>query len=196
VSVFSCKSGAVLCMPCEILHDSQGVSAWLSERLGLPVIELHFLDDVVWGYALYKSGREVDRYSSMPNYWEKLAPEELKRQAGDASVVAAVWPGVTVEEIAGYLTNKEVIPEADWESRAYLDDQFPVSDAWQLCDFMKKLGLDYPFDEDGDQETKPIMSIMIATPNGLVQKDDFEKKSEAIQEELRRYREQQENQNG
>lgn len=190
VDVYSCQSGAVLCLPGEILHDSEGVAAKLSDRLALPVIALHLSDDVVWGYSLFESGHEVDCYSSLPNYWEELTPSEVRRQAGDASVLAKVWPDVSVEAISGYLTNKEELSEEIEDSTAYPEDQFSVSDAWQLLDFMKKLGLDYPFDEDGELRAEPLASMLITTPDGLAQKADFEERSRAVEEDMRRYREQ------
>ena len=183
-------------MPGEVLHDSEGVAAALSESIGLPVIDLHFSDDVVWGYALFQAGREVDRYSSRPNYWEEQSPIEIERQSGDALVVASVWPEVAADVIVEYLTNKESLTEEAEESRAYPEDHFSVSDAWQLCDFMRKLGLDYPFDEEGEPTTEPITSLLIGSPKGLIQKADFEEKSKAVEEDMRRYREQMENQDG
>jgi hypothetical protein len=61
---------------------------------------------------------------------------------------------------------------------------------------MRKLGLDYPFDEEGESTTQPITSLLIGTPKGLVQKADFEEKSKAVEEDMRRHREQMENQDG
>lgn len=185
-----------MCMPGEVLHDSEGVAAALSESLGLPVIDLHFSDDVIWGYTLFQAGREVDRYASRPNYWEEQSPEEIKKQSGNALVVASVWPEVTADEIVEYLTNKELLTDEAEESRAYPEDHFSVSDAWQLCDFMRKLGLNYPFDEEGEPTSQPITSLLIGTPKGLIQKADFEEKAKAVEEEMRRYREQMESHNG
>jgi hypothetical protein len=36
--------------------------------------------------------------------------------------------------------------------RARPDDQFARGDAWQLVDFMKRLGFEYPIGQNGEQK--------------------------------------------
>jgi len=196
IDVYQSTSGSLLCLPGQMLHDSEGFAAALSKMLAVPTIDLQFSDDVVWGYTLYQAGAELDRYSSRPNYWENQSPEDALKQAGNAAVVALAWPGVQEDEIAGYLTNKETLAEDGLDSLAYPGDKSSEWDAWQLCDFMRKLSLDYPIDENGEPTSQPIASMKIGTAKGLKQKADFEQKSKAVQQEMAQYREQLDKKNG
>ena len=40
-------------------------------------------------------------------------------------------------------------PDEDESGKAYESDTFGFNDCWQLTDFMQKLGLSYPIDEEG-----------------------------------------------
>ena len=65
------------------------------------------------------------------------------------------------------MTNKEVLSEKESGAKAYPDDGFCAWDPWQLVDFMRALGLTYPFDDDeGELLTEHVGSFVIATPKG------------------------------
>jgi hypothetical protein len=123
-------------------------SKYLSKSLGVPVISLHIHDGDLWMYVLYRDGEEVDRFNPIPDYWsEELSPEERSSWAGDANVVAECWEGVDAASIERYLVTWDL--DNDDPGKAYEDDEHPIDDCWQLTDFMRKLGLTFPVDDQG-----------------------------------------------
>ena len=123
-------------------------SKYLSETLGVPVISLHIHDGDLWMYVLYREGEEVDQFNPIPDYWsEDVSPEELSSWAGDAAVVAETWDGVDAGSIEKYLVTWDL--DDDEPGKAYETDQHLIGDCWQIVDFMGKLGLTYPVDDQG-----------------------------------------------
>jgi len=123
-------------------------SKYLSESLGVPVISLHIHDGDLWMYVLYRDGEEVDQFNPIPDYWtEELTPEERSSWAGDAKAVAENWEGVDATSIERYLVTWDL--DNDAPGKAYDEDEFPIGDCWQIVDFIGKLGLTYPVDDQG-----------------------------------------------
>ena len=182
IALFKCRGGSTVAFTDTILTDSEGIAQALSADLSWPVILLFYAEDVVWGYNLFKGGEEIDRYSSRPNYWKLQSPEDYARQTGSASAVAADWPDVKPDSIAAYLTDKEKISEEQKSEKAYPDDEHEIWDGWQLTDFMRKLGLSYPFDDDGALVAEHLASISIGTKKGLAQKAEQDARSKAFDE--------------
>jgi hypothetical protein len=163
-------SGAIVVLTGDILHDSESIVSTLSESLGVATIKLSYSDDVVWSYDLFSSGKCVDRFSSRPSYFG-LPPGVTEADlAGSASIVAATWTQVKPDNIARYLTDKEKLTDEEGSAKAYPDDKHEAWDAWQMTDFMKKLGLDYPVDDEGELKWPPYATLAIATPAGLAEK--------------------------
>lgn len=67
--------------------------------------------------------------------------------AGDAGLIARVWPAVEVEEVRNYLVRWDL--DDDEPGKAYSVDRFHFRSCFQLIDFMRKLGLAYPLDDEG-----------------------------------------------
>ena len=123
-------------------------SKHLSESLGVPVISLHIHDGDLSMYVLYRDGVEIDQFNPIPDYWsEELSPEERSSWAGDAGLVAENWEGVDAASIYKYLVTWDL--DEDNPGKAYEADAHPICDCWQLTDFMRKLGLAYPVDDQG-----------------------------------------------
>jgi len=124
-------------------------SAHLSRSLGVPVFSFHIHDDDLWMYTLFAGGgEEVGHFNPIPDYWfEDISDEERELWAGDAKAVADHWPGVQPDAIDKYLAVWDL--DEQEPGKAYDDDQFPYNDCWQLIDFMRRLGLAYPIDEQG-----------------------------------------------
>jgi hypothetical protein len=76
-----------------------------------------------------------------------VSEEDRKAWSGNAAVVGKYWPGLVPEAIGNYLFDWD-LEDAD-PGNAYPDDQFPYNDCWQVKDFMHRLGLVYPLDDDG-----------------------------------------------
>jgi hypothetical protein len=124
-------------------------SSFLSVSLGAPVLSLHIHDGDLWMYVLFVNGDEVDHFNPIPDYWsEEPSPEERSLWMGDAGVVAEVWKGVDAPSIEKYLVTWDL--DEDESGKAYESDRFPFNDCWQLADFMQKLGLSYPIDDNGE----------------------------------------------
>jgi hypothetical protein len=122
-------------------------SAHLSETLGVPVFSLHIHDEDLWMYVLYANGKEADWFNPIPDYWSNsLEGQERAQWAGNAEIVAKYWPGVSSFQIVAYL--KEWDLDADHPGKAYSDDKYDF-DCWQIADFMKRLGLAFPIDDQG-----------------------------------------------
>jgi hypothetical protein len=119
-------------------------SAFLSKDLNAPTFSFHIHDGDLWMYLLYVGGEEVDRFNPVPDYWEKIDNSEVQRWKGDATIVAKYVKGVEQASIDRYLVRWD----ADETGKAYQEDKFGF-EAWQLTDFMSKLGLDYPLDDAG-----------------------------------------------
>jgi len=131
-------------------------SEYLSRQMKKPVFSLHIHDGDLWMYILFVDGNAVGHFNPIPAYWDDgISDEERQLWAGDASVLCRHWPKVAPDNIRNYLVQ--------WDSdelglaglrKAYSTDQFSVGEDWQLCDFMKNLGLKYPIDEQGKRTGK------------------------------------------
>ena len=123
-------------------------SQHLSRALGTSVLSLHVHDEDLWMYVLFSKGEQVDQFNPVPDYWQRKTPKNEKELwAGNAALVAQHWPGVIPESIQDYLVVWDLdVAESD---NAYDDDQFPYNDCWQVTDFMRRLGLVYPIDDQG-----------------------------------------------
>lgn len=119
-------------------------SRFLSQELKASVFSFHIHDGDWWSYFLFADGEVVDRFNPVPDYWEDLAEEEMDAWKGDAAVVAN-HSGIVKADVENYLVRWN--PETT-ETKAYPGDEFEQTD-WQLLDFMKKLRLPYPLDEQG-----------------------------------------------
>lgn len=120
-------------------------SAFLSKELKAPVFSFHIHDGDLWMYVLYADGTVVDQFNPVPDYWEEVSAEEEESWKGAARIVARYVPGLEAQSIEHYLTRWD--PDGE-EAKAYADDAYGQED-WQLLDFMRKLRLPYPLDDDG-----------------------------------------------
>lgn len=130
--------------------DWEGVSQYLSEKLRSPVFWFHIHDGDLWMYLLFDNGEVVDQFNPVPEYWEELESDELASWQGNAKGVALRVPGLVPEQIARYLVQwGDDVVDSPERKKAYPTDAFFYGDDWQVVDFMKTLGLDYPVDDHG-----------------------------------------------
>lgn len=124
-------------------------SAHLSRSLKVLVFSFHIHDEDLWMYTLFADGDEVDHFNPIPDYWSEDLPDEQQAAwAGNAEVVAQYWPGLEAKDIENYLVWWDLDEEEP--DQAYADDEFTYLDCWQLVDFMRKLGLEYPVSDQGE----------------------------------------------
>ncbi len=123
-------------------------SAFLSQELSTAVFSFHIHDEDLWMFQLFVNGEMITRFNPIPDYWvEDVTIEELDSWKGDASLISGHVPGVQAPVIEKYFIRWDW--EYDEDEKAYEGDEYGYGDCWQLLDFMKKLGLDYPIDETG-----------------------------------------------
>jgi hypothetical protein len=136
-------------------------SAYLSKALDTSVFSLHIHDEDLWMYVFYSKGEPVDQFNPLPGYWSRNMPKSEKQVwAGNAAVVAQHWPGLAAESIRDYLYEWD--RDEEDSDNAYDDDQFPYNDCWQVTDFMHRLGLVYPIDNEGNTNAS---TYRFAIPN-------------------------------
>lgn len=139
------------------------VSRDLSVSLQKPVFALHVHDGDLWMYRLYANGQEVDRFNPLPDYWEELSDKDSESWSGDAVVVSQYWPGVREEQIANYLVRWNLDDEDETGAKAYAEDEFSTGEDWQIVDFMAKVGLAYP-QEEQDNSGESLYRFIVSPP--------------------------------
>ena len=108
----------------------------LSGEVAGPVMGLYIYDDDFWGYDLWQGGEALDRFASLPGYFDEDSPPDMP---GDAGIVARCF-GVEPERICRYLIPWPRLGEGSY---AYDGDGAAVGDSWQMADFLDALGFDY-----------------------------------------------------
>lgn len=150
-------------------------SAYISQQLQAPVFSLHLHDGDLWMYILYVNGEIADQFNPLPDYWEdNLSYEEIVKWKGNAPVVARYVSGVAINDFENYLVRWEREIE---QPKAYADDEYGA-EGWQLMDFMKKLCLPIPMDDDW--EAKPEAAVYRLWTPELPLIETFPKQSSPI----------------
>lgn len=144
------ESGVTVLYPGEFF-DWDAASAALSLDLNRPVFSLHIHDSDLWTYVLFVDGEPIDQFNPLPEYWGELSEEEFVAWRGSAAIVAKHVPGLAAEDITRYFADWNPILDHDKREKAYPDDEFCYGDDWQLCDFMRRVGLTFPIDERGNR---------------------------------------------
>lgn len=144
------QGNATVLYPASFL-DWDGASEHLSKFLNKSVFSLHVHDSDLWMYLFFVNGQEIDRFNPIPDYWEELPDDELHSWAGDATVVCQHWPPVSEAQISNYLVRWENGDDEEDRPKAYPEDEYGAGEDWQIVDFMAKVGLVYPIDEQGNE---------------------------------------------
>jgi hypothetical protein len=123
-----------------LFEGNEAFFKFVSAEIAGPVLSLYIYDGDYWGYSLFSSGREIDEFSPMPNYFEEADEAALQKVKGNSRIVADCFD-VPEDRIRNYLVTwtEEML---EGEGKAYEEDEYGYQD-WQLCDFMKKLGYTY-----------------------------------------------------
>ncbi len=126
---------------------SEELSQHLSQQRQTPVFSFHIHDGDLWTFQLFDKGNLVTRFNPIPDYWDELGPAERRSWSGDADAISACIPSVPADSIRNYFVewtdeylNRAFVDRA----KAYPDDNCVYGDEWQLTDFMRRLGLEYP----------------------------------------------------
>jgi hypothetical protein len=146
--VASNEVGVTVLYPYEFF-DWDEASCYISERLGLPVFSFHLHDEDLWMYLLFDKGVIEDQFNPIPDYWGELSGDEMASWVGDADEVSEKVPGIFPELVSAYLVRwGDEVFEADEPFKAYPSDRYAYGDCMQLFDFIDKLGLIYPIDDE------------------------------------------------
>ena len=123
-------------------------SEFISRELNATVFSLHIHDGDLWMYLLYNNGKVVDQFNPVPDYWdENITNEEIESWKGNASIVVNYVSYIKSKDIERYLVRWDLNEEES--TKAYPTDEF-TKEEWQLVDFMTKLKLPYPLDDNGN----------------------------------------------
>lgn len=123
-------------------------SAYLSKELNATVFSFHIHDGDFWMYVLYNNGQKIDQFNPIPDYWdETISDEEMESWKGNANILAHYLKNVKPSDIDKYLVRWDL--EEDETEKAYSTDEYGQEE-WQLIDFMNKLSLPYPLDDNGN----------------------------------------------
>jgi hypothetical protein len=123
-------------------------SEFISKDLNAPVFSFHIHDGDLWMYVLFVSGHTVDQFNPIPDYWnENTSDDEIESWKGNAATVVKYLRNIKQEDIEKYLVRWDL--DAEENEKAYPNDEFTTED-WQLLDFMKKIKLPYPLDDNGN----------------------------------------------
>ena len=99
-------------------------------------------------FILYDKGEEVAKFNPLPEYWDdSISEDERAAWSGDAERIAAHLPGIAAHAIAPYFRHWDL--EEEDPGKAFPEDEFKFQDCWQMCDFLRKIGLEYPLDDTG-----------------------------------------------
>lgn len=133
----------VLLPPYFNAHDF-ALAASLSASLGTLVSSIHVYDGDYWAHAAWDHGALVDRFASMPDYFE---PDDRGAQRarwrGDATKLARIFE-VAPETLAPYFVHLDVSHEQSPIGKAFADDEFDRDETWVHADFWRRLGIHYP----------------------------------------------------
>lgn len=113
----------------------EGLAKALSEKLEGPVLVCDIYDDDYWDYFLYKEGRELDKFMTVPDCFEEIPEEEWEHWRGNAALLAQEF-GCPAEPLSEYL-------------RFWDDDG---GDAWEVVGFIEALGFEIPEDDFDDAD--------------------------------------------
>ena len=150
------------CTICEADHNStvfysyaygkwEQSSKFISKELKAPVFTFHIHDSDLWLYLFFVNGKLVDKFNPIPDYWDdELEDEEIKSWQGNAETISK-YLNIEKSKIEKYLVTWDLDED---EIKAYPTDQY-VNEDLQLLDFMKKLKLPYPL----NQNEEPIGEV-------------------------------------
>lgn len=160
---------------CCYAHSFEGTQVLLEGELGFaplaralaeaavnPVMLLYIYDDDYWGYDFY-GGKEEDHFSTFPDYFGPVSPEEKQRLAGDPAALTGWFPTWDAAAIGRYCVHWSDLEQDTLAGnvKAHDGDQFPYGDCWQMTDFAARLGFPWPYDGiEGGPEAGPALPTL------------------------------------
>lgn len=113
------------------------ISKELSKLNDSPVIAFLEYEQEAWGYCLYQNGTLID------NYWNNYLTLDFEKNDCKANIdLISNLFNVKKELIEPYLI--DIFDKNDL-GKVNIQDEFELNDHWVRVDFMKKIGLQYPY---------------------------------------------------
>lgn len=129
-----------------------------------PVLFAYIYDGDYWGYTLFINGEVQNEFATIPDYFED-SEKPVLRYTANVPLLSQSFT-VSAERIERYLCHwTDAI--LDNEDFAYEDDEFPYGDVWQMTDFLRALGFQYPEDVLPDQVCVQLPSLGEILENNL-----------------------------
>jgi len=132
-----CEGGTAVELK-EYCYAYDGLAKALSQKLEGPVLVCDIYDDDCWDYWLYKEGRELDKFSTVPGCPDEIPDEEWEFWRGNAALLAEEF-GCPAKPLSEYLHF--------WDEDG--------GDAWEVLYFLRDLGFalaDDEFWEEADND--------------------------------------------
>ena len=137
-----------------ILHnlgydDSDTFAEFISMKLNATVFHFNIFDGNFWQYVLYNNGEIVDKFCPWTLFLEhNFSQEEIAEWKGDAKIITKYLPSIKISDIEKYLVRWDDDILESLDEKAFPTDEFEYGDCWQLVDFLNKLNLQYPIEND------------------------------------------------
>lgn len=149
---YDCEGGTAV-----VFNDGsigfEALAEALSLRIEGPVLVCSIYDGDYWDYYLYKAGKELNRFMTLPDYFEEVDDKEKERWRGNAELLSEEF-GCPAAPLAPYLHF--------WEESG-------EEDPWEVLDFLSALG--FAIEEDDVPDT--------GISNDLQEKSDLSKREES-----------------
>lgn len=87
-----------------------------------------------------------DKFNPIPDYWKRISEKEMEKWQGNSEVIYKFIKDISANDIKNYY--KFWRRDNVQEEKAYEEDEFGFGDDWQVVDFMNKLSIIYPFEEE------------------------------------------------
>ena len=121
---------------------------FLLHHLSQPLLVFHMYEDDFWQYDLYSNQIMIDSYTASWLFYPPDACPDLPTCQQKVHTFLRYWPMGQVATLAHYFIpwTQDDYPyvRTTPPDKAYPQDTYTRGDAWQVADFMEKVGLIFP----------------------------------------------------
>lgn len=150
-----CEGGTAIILN-EYCYVYDGLAEELSQKLEGPVMVCSIYDDDFWDYYLYREGRKLDKFSTVPDCLEEIPDEEWEDWRGNADVLAEEFD-CSAETLSEYLS--------------FWDDE--GGDPWEVLYFLRDLGFDLMGEDEDDDVPESSTSPVISQDTDVTRSDPY-----------------------
>lgn len=138
------------------LFNHWGLSQELSYKLKTAVLTLEIHDGDFWFFILYDNGKEIVKFNPIPEYYdENVKKEEMNSWLPNIETICKYFPKTRPEEIENYFIHWKSNNIKHWTDqfetkKAYSTDNYSFGNGLQMFDFIKKIGITSPIDDNNN----------------------------------------------